>query len=178
MRTGEGVTAGTPAYMAPEIALANATDGRADIYSIGCVAYYLLTGKPVFSKEGALATVLAHVQEDPVPPSDQSEFKIPPALEALTLECLAKDPAARPASASELGDRLAASVAPAAWTTQAARRWWQLHDPHPHTSVAHDADARGSAHARHRGKESQRDEISTHTPIHRLAPSLFPADEA
>jgi serine/threonine-protein kinase len=178
MRTGEGITAGTPAYMAPEIALANAPDGRADIYSIGCVAYYLLTGKPVFSKEGALATVLAHVQEDPVPPSEGSEFEIPPALEALTLQCLAKDPAARPASASELGDRLAASVAPAAWTTEAARRWWQLHDPHPHTYVAHDADARGSAHARHRGKESQREPISTQTPIYTLAPSLFPADKA
>jgi serine/threonine-protein kinase len=178
MRTGEGVTAGTPAYMAPEIALANATDGRADIYSLGCVAYYLLTGKPVFSKDGALATVLAHVQEDPVPPSEGSELEIPPALEALTLECLAKDPAARPASASELGDRLAASVAPAAWTPQAARRWWQLHDPHPHTSVAHDADARGGTHARHRGNESEQDAIFTHTPIHTLAPSLFPADKA
>ena len=134
--------------------------------------------QPVFSHQSALATVLAHVQEDPVPPSERSEFEIPPALEALTLQCLAKDPAARPASASELGDRLAATVAPAAWTTQAARRWWELHYPHPHPSAAHDADGRGGKHARHRGKESRRDEISTHTPVHTLAPALFPADEA
>ena len=178
MLTGQGETAGTPAYMAPEIALASAVDGRADIYSLGCVAYYLLTGTPVFSHQGALATVLAHVQDDPVPPSERSEFEIPPALEALTLQCLAKDPAARPASASELGDRLAATVAPAAWTTEAARRWWELHDPHPQPSAAHDADGRGGKHARHLGKESRRDEISTHTPVYTLAPALFPADEA
>jgi serine/threonine protein kinase len=177
MLTGQGETAGTPAYIAPEIALASAVDGRADIYSLGCVAYYLLTGTPVFSHHVALATVLAHVQEDPVPPSERSEFEIPPALEALTLQCLAKDPAARPASASELGDRLAATVAPAAWTTEAARRWWELHDPHPQPSVAHDADGRGGKHARHLGKESRRDEISTHTPVYRLSPALF-ADKA
>ena len=178
MLTGQGETAGTPAYMAPEIALASAVDGRADIYSLGCVAYYLLTGTPVFSPQGALATVLAHVQDDPVPPSERSEFEIPPALEALTLQCLAKDSAARPASASELGDRLAATVAPGAWTTEAARRWWELHDPHPQPSAAHDADGRGGKHARHLGKGSRRDEISTHTPIYTLAPALFPADEA
>jgi eukaryotic-like serine/threonine-protein kinase len=178
MLTGQGETAGTPAYMAPEIALASAVDGRADIYSLGCVAYYLLTGTPVFSHQGALATVLAHVQDDPVPPSERSEFEIPPALEALTLQCLAKDSAARPASASELGDRLAATVAPAAWTTEAARRWWELHDPHPQPSTAHDADGRGGKHARHLGKESRLNEISTHTPVYTLAPALFPADEA
>jgi eukaryotic-like serine/threonine-protein kinase len=178
MLTGQGETAGTPAYIAPEIALASAVDGRADIYSLGCVAYYLLTGTPVFSHRVALATVLAHVQEDPVPPSERSEFEIPPALEALTLQCLAKDPAARPASASELGDRLAATVAPAAWTTEAARRWWELHDPHPQPSAAPNADGRGGKHARHLGKESRRDEISTHTPVYTLAPALFPADKA
>ena len=177
MLTGEGETAGTPAYMAPEIALAGAVDGRADIYALGCVAYYLLTGKPVFSHPVALATVLAHVQEDPVPPSERSEFEIPPALEALTLQCLAKDPAARPASASELGNRLAETVPPPAWTTEAARRWWELHDPHPQPFAVHDADGRGGKHAQYLGKESRLDEISTHTPVYTLAPAPFPADE-
>jgi len=177
MRTGEGVTAGTPAYMAPEIALANATDGRADIYSLGCVAYYLLTGKPPFSKEGAMATVLAHVQEDPVPPSQRSEFDIPPALEALTLQCLAKDPAARPASAIELGARVAETVAPAAWPPEAARRWWDLHDPHPQPFPVHDVDDRGGEHARHVVKKSP-DDISTRTAVPALAPALSSPDEA
>ena len=75
MLTVEGLTAGTPGYMAPEIALGRAgVDGRSDIYSLGCVAYYLLTGQPVFSGETPVATVLAHVQEPPVPPSARSEF--------------------------------------------------------------------------------------------------------
>jgi serine/threonine-protein kinase len=153
MLTGQGETAGTPDYMPPEIALGSeALDGRADLYSLGCVAYYLLTGAPVFSRPGALATVLAHVQEDPVPPSERSEYEIPPALEALILECLAKDPAARPASARELGERLAATLGAAAWTsdvwtTEAARRWWELHDPHPQPSAADDADRRAGKHA-------------------------------
>jgi len=128
MLTLEGVTAGTPGYMAPEIALGQAgVDGRADIYSLGCVAYYLLTGQPVFSGETPVATVLAHVQERPVPPSARSEIRVPSALDALILECLAKDPAARPATATLLGQRLAETTSADAWTPDAARAWWELH---------------------------------------------------
>ena len=66
--TAQGVTAGTPAFMAPEIALGQAdVDGRADIYAVGCVAYWLLTGEVVFKRENPLATVLAHVRDEPVP---------------------------------------------------------------------------------------------------------------
>jgi serine/threonine-protein kinase len=178
MLTGMGETAGTPAYMAPEIALGSAVlDGRADIYSLGCVAYYLLTGAPVFSHRVAVATALAHVQEDPVPPSERSEQDIPPALEALILQCLAKDPAARPASASELGDRLAATVPAAAWTDQMAHRWWKLHDPQPQPFAVHDADARGDRHGRHVAKQFH-DDTSDHTPVYTLAPALPPRDDA
>jgi serine/threonine-protein kinase len=128
MLTMDGATAGTPAYMAPEIALGRAdVDGRADIYSLGCVAYYLLTGQPVFSADTPVATALAHVKDQPDAPSARSEFKIPPALDALILECLAKDPAARPASAFVLGERLTATVPQEAWTPEAARAWWELH---------------------------------------------------
>jgi serine/threonine-protein kinase len=177
MLTGKGETAGTPDYMAPEIALGSEElDGRADIYALGCVAYYLLTGAPVFSRRGALAALLAHVQEDPVPPSERSEFEIPPALEALILQCLAKDPAARPASATELGERFAETVAPAAWTTEAARRWWDLHDPHPQPFRVHDVANRSGEHARYIGKESH--DISTRTAVPALAPALSPPDEA
>ena len=125
--TVEGSTAGTPAYMAPEIALGRpGVDTRADLYSLGCVAYYLLTGQPVFSGETPVATALAHVQMQPVPPSARSELDIPPALDALILECLAKDPANRPASAAELGRRLAATVPRDAWTADTAHAWWEL----------------------------------------------------
>jgi len=138
MLTMQGTTAGTPAYMAPEIALGRAdADGHADLYSLGCVAYFLLTGQTVFSGETALATALAHLNEQPVPPSTRSELAIPPALDALILECLAKDPAARPGSAPDLARRLAATVTPEAWTQDSARAWWDLHK----VSLASDADA-------------------------------------
>jgi serine/threonine-protein kinase len=128
MLTMEGVTAGTPGYMAPEIALGHAgVDGRADIYSLGCVAYYLLTGQPVFSGETPVATVLAHVQAQPVPPSARSEIQIPQALDSLILECLAKEPGARPATATALAQRLAGSVSEDGWTEEDARQWWDLH---------------------------------------------------
>jgi serine/threonine-protein kinase len=128
MLTIEGTTAGTPAYMAPEIALGrDDADGRADLYSLACVGYFLLTGQPVFSRDTAVATALAHVNEQPAAPSSRSEFQIPPALDALILECLSKDPAARPASAAILAGRLAATVPQNAWTADAARTWWELH---------------------------------------------------
>jgi serine/threonine-protein kinase len=128
MLTLEGVTAGTPAYMAPEIALGKSDiDGRSDLYSLGCVAYYMLTGQPVFSGDTPVATVLAHVQNQPVPPSSRSEFEVPAALERVILECLAKDAADRPATATELDRRLAATVDPDGWTQQNAHTWWELH---------------------------------------------------
>jgi serine/threonine-protein kinase len=126
--TSAGWTAGTPAYMAPEIALGQGSvDGRADLYALGCVAYYLLTGRPVFIAANAMATVLAHVNETPVAPSVHSEFEIPPALDALILDCLAKDPAKRPASAEHLAESLAATIPRDGWTPQAAHAWWELH---------------------------------------------------
>jgi serine/threonine-protein kinase len=124
----EGVTAGTPGYMPPEIALGRPNvDGRADLYSLGCVAYYLLTAEPVFAGDGPLAIALAQVHEAPIPPSLRSEFEIPPALDALILECLAKDPAARPPSAAVLDERLAATVSLGKWTSELAHAWWELH---------------------------------------------------
>lgn len=128
MLTKEGVTAGTPAYMAPEVALGRpGVDGRADLYALGCVAYYLLTGEPVFSADSDVATALAHIQAEPVRPSVRSEFDIPPTLEALILDSLAKDPAARPASAELFSERIAAAMTQDAWTPRRAHAWWELH---------------------------------------------------
>jgi serine/threonine-protein kinase len=144
MLTMEGLTVGTPGYMAPEIALGHAgVDGRSDIYSLACVAYYLLTGQPVFSGETPVATVLAHVQQPPVPPSARSEFAIPPALDALILECLAKEPSARPATATLVGERLAAVLSEDAWTPDAAHAWWELH----HVALAATVAATGDTAA-------------------------------
>jgi hypothetical protein len=81
----------------------------------------------VFSRDTALATALAHANEEPAAPSTRSEFQIPSALNALILDCLAKDPAARPATASVLAERLAGTVPADAWPSDAARAWWERH---------------------------------------------------
>ncbi len=127
--TGLGVAAGTPAFMAPEVALSQAdVDPRADIYAVGCVAYWLVTGEVVFKRDTSLATVLAHVRDTPDAPSTHTELPIPESLNQLILECLAKDPAARPQTTAELSQRLdAISVTP--WTGDDARKWWALHGP-------------------------------------------------
>jgi serine/threonine-protein kinase len=128
--TMAGHTSGTPAYMAPEMALGKADiDGRADLYALGCVAYYLLTGQQVFTGETPVATILQHVRETPAPPSSRTEIAIPAGLEALILSCLAKNPADRPSCASELSARLSASVPGDPWTRHDAREWWESHHP-------------------------------------------------
>ncbi|MEP6687343.1 MAG: serine/threonine-protein kinase [Gemmatimonadales bacterium] len=108
-----GMTLGTPAYMAPEMVGSEAIDGRADLYSLGCVAYFLLTGQLVFQGDTAIQTMFMHIQQPPVPPSQRTENPIPPALEALILACLAKDPAERPQTAAALAGGLAAVEGPA-----------------------------------------------------------------
>jgi serine/threonine-protein kinase len=102
-----GLAVGTPAFMAPEMVHGESIDGRADLYSLGCVAYYLLTGQYVFEGESALQTVVLHLQRAPVPPSERTDNPIPPALESLVLACLAKQPEQRPQSAAELEAALA-----------------------------------------------------------------------
>jgi serine/threonine-protein kinase len=127
--TGLGVAAGTPAFMAPEVALSQTdVDPRADIYAVGCVAYWLVTGEVVFKRDTSLATVLAHVRDTPDAPSTHTELPIPDSLDQLVLECLAKDPAARPQTTGELSSRLDAINVPP-WTADDARKWWALHGP-------------------------------------------------
>jgi serine/threonine protein kinase len=103
-----GMTPGTPAYMAPEMAHDRTVDGRADLYSLGCVAYYLLTGRLVFQGDTPLQTILKHLQQPPEPPSRVTDRPMPASLEELVLACLAKRPEERPASAAEVSTRLAA----------------------------------------------------------------------
>jgi serine/threonine protein kinase len=121
---------GTPAYMAPEQALGSAdVDGRADIYSTGCVAYWLLTGRQVFTADTPMALLLHHLQTLPTPPSARTNVSIPSALNELVLSCLAKDPAARPQTARELACRLASVEGANDWTDDRARDWWASHQP-------------------------------------------------
>ncbi|MEZ5320375.1 MAG: serine/threonine-protein kinase [Vicinamibacterales bacterium] len=127
--TLEGVTTGTPGYMAPEIAMGESrVDARADIYAMGCVAYFLLTGTMVFEDPNPMAMALKHVQAAPDPPSSRTELPIPESLELLILACLAKKPDDRPASVREMLDQLDACDVPA-WTADEADRWWERHLP-------------------------------------------------
>ncbi|MCL7960583.1 MAG: serine/threonine protein kinase, partial [marine benthic group bacterium] len=120
-----------PAFMAPEMALGDGSvDGRADIYALGCVGYWLLTGQPVFAAETPVATLLKHVQEEPIPPSRRTEMEIAKDVDAVILACLAKDPADRPQTAEELDARLAACSVNA-WTMDMAEEWWTLHGRDP-----------------------------------------------
>ena len=128
--TREGVTTGTPAYMAPEVALGRADiDGRADLYSLGCVGYWLLTGQLVFEGADGMAVVLAHVQTPPIPPSRRTEMAVPRSLEDVILRCLEKDPARRVQTARELAGALDLCRCAEPWTQEDAERWWHLHMP-------------------------------------------------
>jgi serine/threonine-protein kinase len=141
--TVEGVSAGTPGYIAPEIAMGEERiDGRADLYTLGCVAYYLLTGSLVFTETSPTAMAVAHVQKAPVPPSERTELPIAPDLEAIVLQCLAKSPADRPASARALIRRLDACVDAKQWCSEDAEAWWRTHLPpsSSHRRPAVDAD--------------------------------------
>jgi len=118
-----GLTPGTPAYMAPEASGADAVDARADIYAVGCVAYYLLTGKLVFEGSSAIQMMARHLQETPVPPSRRTEQSVPAELDHLVLACLAKDPADRPESAAAVAAALDA-IGVDAWGQADASAWW------------------------------------------------------
>jgi serine/threonine-protein kinase len=122
--TGVGLTPGTPAYMAPEMALGEAVDARADIYAVGCVGYFLLTGKLVFEAGNAAQLMLKHAVEEPVPPSVRAGIVVPEAMERLLLACLAKEPQDRPQDALQLARSLAA-VEGIAWSEEEAEQWWR-----------------------------------------------------
>ena len=77
LATAAGLTPGTPAYMAPEMALGESVDGRADLYALGCVAYYLLTGQVVFEADTPFQMVARHLRAEPVPPSLRTEVYVP-----------------------------------------------------------------------------------------------------
>ncbi len=129
--TEAGAFAGTPAYGSPEGAMGERedVDGRSDLYSLGCVAFWMLTGRPVFQGATPMVVLVQHVKDPPPRPSTCTELPIPPALDALILELLQKDKAARPRSAGVLEARLAAIDQVSPWTAERARQWWDRHHP-------------------------------------------------
>ena len=112
--------------MAPEASGADAVDARADIYAVGCVAYYLLTGKLVFEGTSGLQVMARHLQEAPVPPSRRTEQYVPAELDHLVLACLAKEPADRPQTAAAIAAALEAMDL-GSWSEADAAGWWSRH---------------------------------------------------
>jgi serine/threonine-protein kinase len=122
-------TSGTPAYMAPETILGEDVDRRADVYALGCVAYFALTGQLVFEAENSMKLLLQHLHATPIRPSERTELPIPPQLEDLILACLEKDPANRPQDAGELFQLALGCRDCDTWTQARAAAWWRLHVP-------------------------------------------------
>jgi serine/threonine-protein kinase len=123
--TGERQILGTPHYMSPEQAEGgHKLDGRSDIYSLGAVAYYLLTGRPPFDANGRAAVLIAHAR-DPVEPPSRLRPGIPEDLERVVLRCLAKSPDERFRDAEALEQALGACACAGDWDQGRAAQWWQ-----------------------------------------------------
>jgi serine/threonine-protein kinase len=129
-QTQENVISGSPAFMAPEMVLRDQpVDGRTDLYAVGCLGYWLLTGQLVFEAETAMKMMMDHVQTPAVAPSSYSEFNVPDSLDRVILDCLQKDPRLRPENADELVERLESCDASEPWTNQRSKKWWNTHMP-------------------------------------------------
>ena len=116
--------------MAPEVILGDTdVDRRADVYSLGCVSYFLLTGELVFEADTSMKMLMQHLHAQPVPPSERTELPVPPALDELILACLQKDPQRRPQDAGELYQMAHRVHLRDEWSSDQAKRWWRMHLP-------------------------------------------------
>jgi serine/threonine-protein kinase len=104
-------------------------DRRADVYALGCVMYYLLTGQLVFDADTPIKMLMQHVQEKPLPPSQRTELPIPKQLDDLVMRCLEKDPDKRPQHAEELLGLAYSACSCEGWTRESSKRWWSQHLP-------------------------------------------------
>ncbi len=124
--TQEGKITGSPLYMSPEQASGDLADARSDIYALGCVAYYLLTGRPPFLETKPVKLILAHVQA-PVPNLRSIKDDISEEIEKTVMKCLEKDPQDRFQSVDELRAALVATKENGLWKRKDATQWWECH---------------------------------------------------
>ena len=116
---------GTPSYVAPEALTDPALVGPAsDLYALGCVGYFLLTGRRVFEGKTSVDVCIKHVNATPTPPSSHPGVKVPKQLEDVILKCLAKQPEQRPANAAALAEMLRAIPPSSDWSEDQALAWW------------------------------------------------------
>ncbi len=127
--TARGMIQGTPGFMAPEIARGDPLDGRADLYALGCVAWWLLTGRLLFERDTPMKTVLAHIEDPPPWDTLDREFDVHPQLKALLERMLAKCPDDRPAHADDVAAALREVDVDDPWSRPRAARWWHTHRP-------------------------------------------------
>ncbi|HEY3500672.1 MAG TPA: serine/threonine-protein kinase, partial [Polyangiaceae bacterium] len=154
-RTGATEIRGTPLYMAPEsIRDATSSDERSDLYALGAVAYFLLTGTPPFAGKTVVEVCAAHLHAEPESPSARLGTALAPGLEALVLACLAKQPDERPRTATDLLERLDA-LEVQRWSLEDARSWWSRHGATPGPAPATNDGPRTLAVARHGGEGSE-----------------------
>ena len=127
--TEVGMVSGTPAYLAPEAVVEGVElDGRADLYALGCIGYWLLCGQLVFDKSSPMGFVMAHTNDEPERISSRTTNAIPSDLEHLIMACLAKDPNARPKDAFDLARQLDQVTTANDWNQEMASEWWAEHE--------------------------------------------------
>ncbi len=166
--TGTNAITGTPLYIAPETLVAQETvDARADLYALGAVGYWLLTGTHVFNGKSVMEVFMQQVSAVPELPSVRLNAPVAADLEQLILECLAKRPEDRPASAHVLRERLRACAAAGLWTNARAAQWW----------VEHRHQLR-SGGAEPKAKGATGDVRSPHLTVTRMADSIWGDDDA
>jgi tRNA A-37 threonylcarbamoyl transferase component Bud32 len=144
MTTADAIT-GTPAFMPPEQARnAHQLDGRADIYALGCVAYWLLAGRHVFERDTVMAVLVAHTSAKPEPFATAVKNPVPEALEAVVMRCLAKDPGDRPADMAALArelEEVRAGLPDDGWNAEARRAFWDAIPSHFEKAVGEPAES-------------------------------------
>lgn len=127
-QSSSNMITGTPLYMPPEAIVTPAlVDARSDLYALGAVAYFLLTGRPVFEGETVVEVCSHHLQSVPEAPSHRLGRPLPADLEQLVLACLEKSPEKRPESAAALGAELARCESRGRWSNDQAAAWWAQH---------------------------------------------------
>jgi serine/threonine-protein kinase len=123
--TLDGSVAGTPAYMSPEQASGqDEIDARSDIYSLGAIMYFLLTGQPPYQRQKAIQMIVAHLN-DPILPPTCLRAEIPSDLQEVVLQCLAKEPDQRYADIPAVEQALSCCDCADRWSGEQAANWWQ-----------------------------------------------------
>ena len=125
--TAPGAVTGTPSFMPPELFVGDPCDQRSDVYAIGCVAYWLLTGRLVFEGMSMMRIITQILMDDPVSVAERAAHPVSPELSSLVMRCLARDPELRPRDAREVGELLEECENSRAWTDRRAKQWWAHH---------------------------------------------------